>query len=232
MKINNVDIGNFKAKLLDRNIQSSNFNIQSEWLDNSLTPIINDKINYKYKTLTFTLDFICINANELEIMKSNLLNNLINSTIKFDDIDCYYKGFISGQPSSKYIMRGNETLEITMLVIAEKAEIVESINKVTSKTIKVQGNINTPCVVEITPSIDIIDITLEGVSEDLIVIRNLKANKTVILDGERQTVSVDGINKFADTDMWEFPRLSPGSNVFKFSRDNCDIKIRYKPRCV
>lgn len=234
MLINNINISNFKAKLMKRNIVNAKFEIINEWFTDSLNPFVKDKDNlkYKYKTLTFTLDIICSNANELEITKSNLTKQLAISTIKFDDIDFYYRGFVIDDITPSYIMEGNETLDITMLVIAEKTEITEIMNRVTSKTINATGNLETPCIVEIVPSIDTIDIILEGFADDPIVIKNLKANKTVIVDGESQTVTMDGINKYGDTDMWDFPRLAPGNNNLKFSKNNCDIKVKYKPRFI
>ena len=65
-----------------------------------------------------------------------------------------------------------------------------------------------------------------------ILIKNLTANKTVILDGELQKVTVDGVNKYSDTDMWDFPRLKPGGNKITVNKNNCNIKIKYKPRFI
>jgi phage-related protein len=230
--INGINISNFKAKLMDRNIKSAEFEIENEWIINSLNPLIQDKFGYKYKTLTFTLDILCSDANELEIMKSNLTKQLAISTIKFDDIEYYYRGFMSGTPSTKYIMRGNETLEVNMLVVAEKEQISESMNRITTKTINVPGNLETSAIVEITPSVSIIDIVLTGLSDEPITIKTLTGSRKLIIDGEEGKVTVDGINKFGDTDMWEFPRLKPGANTITVSRNNVDISIKYKPRFI
>lgn len=75
-----------------------------------------------------------------------------------------------------------------------------------------------------------IDLKINGVSEDPLAIRNLKENKTIIIDGIEGTVIQDGINKFADTDMWEFPFLVPGKNTITLSKDTCNITIKYNPR--
>ena len=154
MLINNINISSFKAKLMKRNIVNAKFEIINEWFTDSLNPFIKDKFKYKYKTLTFTLDVICSGANELETMKSNLTKQLAISTIKFDDIDFYYRGFVVDDITPSYVMEGNETLDITMLVIAEKAEVSEIMNHVTSKTINMPGNTETPCIIEITPIIE------------------------------------------------------------------------------
>lgn len=128
----------------------------------------------------------------------------------------------------------NEMMYIfsSIYCIEKSAEVVKEVNRVTSSTILVDGNMSTPATIEIVPIADIIDIQLEGLAYDPIVIKNLKANKTVIIDGELQKVTVDGVNKYGDTDMWEFPRLTPGANSIKVSRNNCNIKIKYKPRFI
>lgn len=230
MLVNNADIKIFKARLMSRNINNAEVEIFNHWGTNNLNPIFYKKGINKFKVLNITLDIVCNNSNELEIMKSNLIKQLENATIKFEDIEYYYRGFISGEPSYKYISASNETLDISLLVIAEKPQITEVMNRITTKTINVAGNTETPAIVEITPSIDIIDIVLTGLSDGPITIENLTGGKKVILNGEDGTAIVDGVNKFGDIDLWEFPRLKPGSNTITFNRSNVDINIRYKPR--
>lgn len=230
MFINNININNFKAKLLDRNIGTAEIDIINNWSANSLNPYISNKFRYKYKVLKLTLDVICSNDDEIETMKSNIIKQLAISTIKFQDIDIYYRGFISDTPSSKHIVEGNEILEVTMLVVAEKEEKIEVMNRVTNKTIDVDGDIETPAIVEIIPSITIADLVINGLSDKPITIKNLTGGKKVIIGEE--TVTVDGINKFNDCDMWEFPRLKPGINTIAVSRNNVDINIKYKSRYI
>lgn len=232
MFIGNVNISAFKTRLMSRSISNAEFEIFNYWGDNNINPIFFKNGNNKFKELTLKLDVLCKDSNELEIMKSNLIKQLKISTIKFDDIDFYYSGFLSTTPTCSYVMKGNEILEIKMFVIAEKSEVTEVMSRITNKTINVTGNSETPAIVEITPTTALADITLEGLADDPIRIENLTANKTVILDGELQKVTVDGVNKYGDTDMWDFPRLKPGSNTIKVDKNNCDIKIKYKPRYI
>ena len=232
MFIGNVNISVFKTRLMSRNISNSEFEIFNYWGDNNINPIFFKNGNKKFKELTLKLDILCKDSDELEIMKSNLIKQLEISTIKFDDIDLYYSGFLTTAPTYSYVMKGNEIAEIKMLVIAEKLEKTETMNRITSKTINVVGNLETPAIVEITPATTLVDITLEGLADDPIIIENLTANKTVILDGELQKITVDGVNKYGDTDMWDFPRLKPGANTIKVDKNNCDIKIKYKPRYI
>lgn len=232
MLINNIDITTFKAKLMDRSISNSDFEVENDWSNNLILPFISDKFKYKFKELNITLDVVCNDADELELMKSNLTKQLAISTIKFDDISYYYRGFMSDKLGTTYIMPGNETLGIKMLVVAEKDYISEAMNLTTAKTIIVQGNTETPAIIEITPTSDLIDLTLNGLAEDPITVNSLTANKKIIIDGEACKVLQDEVNKYDDTDMWEFPTLQPGSNTITCSRSTANITIKYKPRWI
>lgn len=232
MLVNNVDIKIFKARLMSRNINNAEVEIFNHWGTNNLNPIFYKKGINKFKVLNITLDIVCNNSNELETMKSNLIKQLENATIKFEDIEYYYCGFVSGEPSYKYISASNETLDISLLVIAEKPQITEVMNRINTKTINVPGNSETPVIVEVIPSIDLIDLTITGLAEDPTILKNLKAAKKIIVNSEEGTITVDGVNKFGDTDLWEFPRLKPGANTIIVNRNNVDINIKYKPRWV
>ena len=122
----------------------------------------------------------------------------------------------------------------TQMTDVLKQEVKEEIDRFTSKIIdiNVNGNLTTPAIIEIIPTIDLVDITIEGLADDPIIIKNLTADKKVIVDGELQKVTVDGVNKYGDTDMWDFPRLQPGANTIIVNKNNCDIKIKYKPRYI
>ena len=93
-----------------------------------------------------------------------------------------------------------------------------------------KGNLKSPCIVEITPTIDMIDFKIGGLSDQPIIIKNLKKNSKIIIDGIVGTVKVGNENKFNDTEMWEFPILSPGVNDITLSRSECSVIIKYYPR--
>lgn len=110
-----------------------------------------------------------------------------------------------------------------------------------SSTLAVSGDYETPCIIELTPAGAITSYTIKGAARDPvtgeaedIVIKNLAAGKTVVIDGEACKVTENGMNKYGDTEMWEFPSLLPGSNVLTFQSSGapCDVTIKYKPRYI
>lgn len=228
--INNIHISNFKAKLLSRTIKPaklSNFNV---WNKGAITPFISDNFEESYKEIDLEFDMLCQNANELEIMKSNLINEIKKAILKFNDINFKYKVLLNSKPDVSYIMPGNEILKVKLLGYCFGNEIIVKIKKEDSKNIKVRGNLKTPAIVEIVPSVDIIDLTINGLANDPIIIKNLHANKKIIINGKEGTVLEEGKNKFEDTDFWEFPFLNTGMNKISLSKNSCDVVVKYEPR--
>lgn len=119
--------------------------------------------------------------------------------------------------------------------------ISTTLEDASSSVLNVSGDYETPCIIEIVPSGAITAYTIKGAARDPvtgeaedIVVKNLSAGKTVIIDGEDCTVIEDGANKYEDTEMWEFPTLVPGNNTLTFSSSSvpCDVTIRYKARYI
>ena len=84
---------------------------------------------------------------------------------------------------------------------------------------------------KLTPSINIIDLVINGLGESF-TIKNLTAGQKVIISGESCTVIQGATNKFLDYDGWDFPKLQPGANTITFSKSSCDITVKYKPRFI
>lgn len=237
MIINNKNLSTYGGELLSKKIQPSSFKKESYFGKKSIIPItLSDKFEYGLIEAS-----IILKAQTEDLLKeneSNLTKDISKSIISFTGEALSYKCLFESAPGKEVFfdnLEGKYAVEkqITLIILEKfKTEVTETINRVISKIITVTGNQTTPCIVEITPISDIIDITLEGLADDPIIIKNLKANKKVIIDGVEQLVTVDGVNKYGDTDMWDFPRLVPGVNNIKVSRNTCDISIKYKPRFI
>lgn len=53
-----------------------------------------------------------------------------------------------------------------------------------------------------------------------IVIKNLKANVPFVIDGINGTITENGVNRFTETNLISFPKVSPGKNYFKLTPEN------------
>lgn len=233
MKINNIDIERFNAKQLKVDIQNSKIELTKEWLQKSLIPIeINSKISFK--PIKVEVYFKGMDRDSILKNIGNLVLLLKNrSILKFDNYSNSYVCFLEDTEIVKTIRKDRYKLNLSLQGFEIGNEVIETItNGVSSKTINGQSNTKVPVILEITPTIDMIDLRITGLSEDTLVIKNLKGNKTIVIDGIEGTVTQGGINKFDDTDMWEFPFLVPGSNLITLSKNTCNIKIKYNPRFI
>lgn len=233
MLIDNVDIENFNAKQLTVDIQTSSLTNSSEWIERTLNPIFLE--NYiGFKTIKIELKFKGLNGDEALTSISNLMSKLTGIVVlKLDGYSKNYRCVLNGNgETSKTVSEKFYKKTLTFIGYAFSDEIIETMNRIVSKTINVSGNIKTPAIIEITPAIEIGSLEITGCSDDSIVINNLEVGKTVIVNGEDGTVTVDGVNKFSDTELWEFPRLKAGANTITVDKSSTDINIKYEPRFI
>ena len=106
-----------------------------------------------------------------------------------------------------------------------------------SLTVNNPGNIATPAILEITPTIGSASITVSGICRDPdskndfpVTIKNLVTGKKVVIDGENGLVTQDGALKAGDVDFWEAPILFPGTNKITCSNSNMKMTVKFKPR--
>ena len=134
----------------------------------------------------------------------------------------------------------NFEINVTADPFKYKDYVSVSANVTASKTITVEGNYPTPCIIEITPQVNVISsLTISGIARNKItgelediLIKNLTKGNKVVIDGGNGTVTEGSSNKFADTEFWEFPSLLPGGNEITFSNTQSNITIKYKPRYI
>lgn len=231
MLINNIDISKYNARVLDVNIQNSSIsNLSNFDIKNKLLPLFL-KSKVSLNNITVTLLINSLYKRQYYLDKSNLLSNMLESfDIYFKDRNLKFKCVLVNQADQPSLRQIRGRFQLTFIGYNLENEVIETINRVSYKTINALGNYTVPITIEITPIIDMIDFKITGLSEDPLIVKNLKGNKTIIIDGINGTVTQDGINKFDDTDMWEFPFLVPGKNSITLSKDTCNITIKYNPR--
>lgn len=233
MLINNIDISKYNARVLDVNIQNSSIsNLSDLDIKNKLIPLfLQSKV--ALNNITVTLLINSLDKRQYYLDKSNLLSNMLDSfDIYFKDRNLKFKCVLVNQSDQASLRQIRGRFQLTFIGYNLENEVIETINRITSKTVDAFGNYKVPIIVEITPVIDMIDLKITGLSEDPLIVKNLKGNKTIIIDGTNGTVTQDGINKFNDADMWEFPFLVPGKNNILLSKDTCNITIKYNPRYI
>lgn len=211
MLINNYDIKTFNAKV-----------------ENKMFNHVKDKETEK-GALNIRLLFNGVNREDVHKNISDFMaSNIEECVIKFKNSSNYF--YASYMDHSIEETGFDEYLFID--IEFEYQEYGEEITHtfISQGTISVKGNTKCEAKLNITSRIDLIDCILEGVTEEPIKIENIKANKTVVLDGIEGLIIEEGKNKYLDIDLWEFPMLLPGKNLIKVNRENVNIEIKYRPK--
>lgn len=234
MLINNKDIAEFNTKLEKKQIGTALLEVKQEWVDKALRPLIFSKHN-KYVPLQIMLVTFGNSRQDMEQNISNIIKAMEQCTIKFKDIDYYFDVFLTSANIEYIGETDNEEYVSSVLIelmsmYKHKGELTHIANRVTSTSINYSGNIESLVTIEISPMAQIVDFRIDGLSEDPIIIKNVSGK--LIINGEDGTVLMNGINKFKDTNMWEFPKLKPGANSITFNRNSCDVKIKYKENWI
>ena len=228
MIVNNINlIGTYGVTIISKDIQNSEVITFNDWLDNSLDPVkLKDE---KFKFSQITVELLVEGADEDEVLTkiSNILVNCKNGILKFSDIDYLYNISLKDSSNKKVCAIAYQLTLSFQSSYKYLDQVIETVNRLTSKTITVAGNIETSAIVEITPSVTIIDLAII-INSETITINNLTASKKIVITDK--SVTELGINKFKDVDLWKFPRLKPGVNTITVSRNTCDITIKYQPR--
>jgi hypothetical protein len=223
--INNIDIATFKAILTVKDIQTADVVTYDDWLRNALNPLYSGKTEqFKKINIQFAISDTTDDGALTNI--SNIVQQLEKSTIKFDDVSFYYDCTIANKSNEK-ITNGFYLLNVELKSgYAYKPAVIETMNGITSKTITVPGNLPTPAVVTLTPTIDTISAALTGLSKNPIIINNLHANTPITINGEKCTVTEADIdttlNVATGAGKWNFRKY----NMSAFANpDDTDIHI-------
>ncbi|MGL6187192.1 MAG: phage distal tail protein [Clostridium chrysemydis] len=233
MFINNIDIGNFHGRVLNISIQNSQLSNKEE--SDIISEIETNSKNNRVGLNVIEVELLIDSRDKhlYYIDRSNLLNLMLTPfVIYFEDRNLKFKCKLMNHSNLAGTKQIRGRYKLTMYGINQCDEVIENLNRVNQKTINVKGNSTINCIIEIIPSIDLIDLVIGGLSDDPIIIKNLHSNKKIIINGETGTVLEEGVNKFNDTDFWEFPFLIPGTNRITFSKNSCNVTIKYKPRYI
>lgn len=243
MIVNGIDLKEkYGSKILlgQQTIQERSITTFTNWMDEADHPTPGEKPKGKFFDVEAEMIIFGTSKTDAELTVSNIIADCMSGTIQLDNMDLELEGELK-ETEKEFLKRWNYSLSLTFQAWEKTEEEVSIEITETGKTINVEGNQTTTCIIELTPSGSITTYTIKGAARDPvtgeaedIIIKNLTSGKKVVIDGESCTVTEDGANKYADTEMWEFPTLVPGSNVLTFVSSSvaCNVTIKYKPRYI
>lgn len=233
MLINQVNINKFNSQILKVDIQNSNLNDDDKSLLKSELGISESCLSLGINVIEVELLINSEAKKQYYIDKSNLLKLMSKPfELYLIDRDLRFRCKLINHINKASLREIRGRFILTMYGVNQGDEKVEILKNIQSKVFNVPGNCNINCILEITPNIDMIDLTIEGLTEEAININNLRKDKKIIFNSDEGTVLEEGKNKFNDTDFWEFPFLVPGTNKVILSKSNCNVTIKYKSRYI
>lgn len=95
------------------------------------------------------------------------------------------------------------------------------------------GTAPSPCCITFIPQVDFMNLTIKGLSKEPIKVTNIKANDTLVIDGENRSITLNDRDYFSNYDAWEFPKLEPGINHVEINNGAlASIAIEYTKRYI
>lgn len=198
------------------------------WIDNVCDPQKYRDNSYREFDIYIELLIIGENASEYELVRSNLLQDLDSGRIHLDGMEFSHDFCMK----SENITQLNETkcrYEITLTGFNKLGEQQNIRFTGTTYQFYVSGTENTPAILTLSSNIGLNSLTVEGLTEESITINQVQKDSVIVIDGENCMITENGENIFKKTDLWEFPKISPGTATITLSSE-CTAQLTYYPR--
>lgn len=233
--INGKTIESFKGKLLDREVSSNEVITINDWLDGAINPTF-IRQQEKFKDIKVKVLIEGADENDAYLQFSRLTAELKYGTLKFNDMALSFAVQINGLVSPKRLKPNVFEVEYSLKSgygMGQEQVVNRATGAPATFSINNAGTAETPCIIEITPTTSFALLTLEGFTDKPANIKNLVSGQKIVIDGERNAITVNGQNNFSNYDAWSFPSLLPGANNLKVNTSvGYTMVIKYKARYI
>lgn len=183
----------------------------------------------KYDIATSGLEMVFYvggaSRQECDIHTSHLIAECRKCTIKTDDDSFEYLSVLTEFDIEETGVDFYNEVTLVFSVIKRMPLFVCSFTG--GGTYRNVGSIESGARLTINPTKDIEELVVNGIT-----IKNLSANIPFIIDGILGEVKSNGINRFSDTDLIDFPKALPGNNVLEVSDNTCTVEVAFYPTFV
>ena len=203
MFLNGQPLACFGAKLLDVSVGAPAIQNETFQGKNAQFPRL---LSSSLTAGTLTVSLVVFGTSREEVTRR--LSGLLSETRECEwylPDGFFYTCILQETSEFQFILPTQAQLDLTFLAVRHGAMVTIPLQK--SGTIFCDGNREMDFILSLTASGTA---AIQGIT-----IRNISG--TVVLYGMKKTVMQNGKNKFADTDLLEFPKLQPGENRISFS---------------
>lgn len=239
MQINGIDISQWHARQWAVSIGNHAITNSSEWNRGSPDPFLTGGA-ISFKTIKVTLLIKDSTRETMTLDRSNIVAALLEpADIVLDGFIHKFRAVLSKDASFEETVNYRQDrwhkLNLELQGYEYGSEV--AVSGSSELSIVNPGNLNTPAVLELLPTISTVPVTIQGICRDPatgedspVVVRALTTNKKVIIDGETGLITQEGAQKAGDVDLWELPLLAPGVNTITCDNVNITMTIKFKPR--
>jgi hypothetical protein len=228
MTINGIDLSSFGAILLSKQVTNHDVVQVYDWLDGAANPVFS-RSEQRFKDMTLTILLEATTEAETESQFSALIRSLMDCTLVFDGLSKRYDCHFKGKAEPKRLTARAWLLEIDLLCHRTYLpEVIITANSVGLKSITSLGAMQSPCLITVTPTVDIAEFVIQGFDSE-IRIRDLAANKPHVIDGYLFRYLKDGVNDIGNYNDFEWPTLPVGTTELIFSHTTANVTVQYYP---
>lgn len=237
MLINSKDIAGHNARQWRVDIGNRTIKNESEWVRGSPLPFFSRNTT-GFKEFTITLMVYGNDREDIQHHISDILSELLDpADMELDGYEHKFCGILDEykvKEHSNHSRHRFQTLELQFSGYEYGDEVSAIASGAESVTITNPGNVVSPTIIELTPTLGAASITVTGICRDSesgeglpVTISNLTTGNMIILDGITGLITENGVLKAADVDIWAMPTLLPGENTINLgtSKINATIKV-------
>lgn len=220
MKLNKHDIRTyFHAEVCSFSYQPLTSSTDFFFSDAS---IVGKRISNMLKPQERVLEIEFWNVSDISKFTAELMENEV-CTLNIDDgyeYDIIYKG---GTSPVTQVWNNYYTVNYSVYAIQKKPLINIPLKRL-KNTIDVVGTWKCPCRYIVVVKKAMAEFTIDEIK-----IKNLKVGDRIVIDGISKLIECNGVNKFKDSDLKEFPILNIGTQAIVMSSVDVDVSLEYYP---
>lgn len=239
MTINGIDIFEFSAKQWRVDQGDVEFENESAWIPGTPLPVLfGNQIGFKH----FVVTLMVYGDNRLDIQGKigKILSLLLEpAELELDGYEHKYMGVLEKPRVTEHTDHSRHRFQVLELSFAgyEYEEMDEQIfNGMSTFEIFNPGDIVSPLILELIPTMGMAEIILTGISrncesgEDLpVTVKNLTTDKKIVLDGVNGMITEAGMLKASDVDIWALPTVRPGINTITVGTTHLNVTAKVLP---
>lgn len=236
MLINGVDVASYNARIQNYTISGTSVNNNTS--ENGDLAVMPDLfyVTFGPRTLTVTLTFFPkrIGSDSRKTSIPERLHRATENMIRFESLlvgkvveillpdGFYYTALVQTLPAADFDSTGEHDVTYTFLAIRHLRKKTVTVNP--GGKVKCSSNTNTRLILKATFSQSHENVTIFGVE-----VSNITSGDVLIIDSERGLITCNGVNKFLDTEFYDFPILTPGENIISCTAADAEIQVTYTP---